>query len=179
MNKPFFKTMVLIGIVAPSFAFGQTAIRLALESGSLSGPFVLTNGYVSQAVQTGVTNGGRLVFNFTLTNGGSYTIEADVEAPDTEANSFYVNLDGEPQEPAMIWDIPPTKGVLKKTVSWRATGTPDQPGVACKVFQLSAGEHQLIICGREANTRLAAISIVPVSTGRPAPPTGLHVITGQ
>ena len=62
----------------------------------------------------------------------------------------------------MIWDIPITSGLTEQTVSWRGNGTHKVNQFAPKVFNLSAGTHQLIVRGREANCQLGQITINPV-----------------
>ena len=72
---------------------------------------------------TGVTNGGQAVFDFSVTNAGSYVVQGLVNAPNTGANSFYVNIDAQPTDPTTIWDIPVTSGFQQRFVSWRGNGT--------------------------------------------------------
>ena len=81
--------------------------------------------------------------------------------PNDGQNSFYVNIDSEPTDPLMIWDIPVCSALTSATVSWRGTGNGDPASsqYSPKSFYLSAGTHQLIILGREANTTLGTISI--------------------
>lgn len=131
----------------------------------LSAPLVLTNDYLYLASdQAEVTNGGNAVFNFTVTNSGNYLIEALVNAPGEDANSFYLNVDAQPEDPDMIWDIDVTSGFEKRTVSWRGNGDTDSDQFVPKKFKLTPGAHNLIIIGREPGTLLKSLSI------RPAPP---------
>ena len=129
--------------------------------------------YISQATTTGLSGSGEAVYCFSVTNAGSYVILAIVNAPSTAANSFYVNIDGQPTDPTMIWDPPVTSGFTNLLVSWRGNGTDTNDEFVPKLFNLSAGAHQLIICGREAGTQLANITI----TTDPPAPTGLHVLS--
>jgi hypothetical protein len=137
---------VLPGLTFPSYA------------GVITAPFTTNGGYVSQSVTTGVTNGGTATYAFTITNGGNYVISANVNAPSTAANSFYVNIDAQPTDPTMIWDIPVTSGFTNQLVSWRGNGTATNNQYVPEVFNLSSGTHQLIIVGREAGTELGQIS---------------------
>ena len=127
-----------------------------------------TNGTLSQSVETGVTNGGQAVYIFNVTNAGNYIVSAMVIAPNEGENSLYVNIDAEPTDPLMIWDIPVCSVLTNATVSWRGNGNGDPASSQYipKVFALSAGTHQLIIVGREANTTLGTITIAAI-----APPT--------
>jgi hypothetical protein len=140
-------------------------------SGVISSPMVVSGGYISQSVDSGVTNGGQAVYTFTLTDQGSYIIEAVVNATDTSHNSFYVNIDGLPQDPLMIWDIIPTTGFEQQRVSWRGTGTDGSDEFVPQIFSLGPGTHQLIIVGRESNAQLQQFSIVPM----PPPPSNLRI----
>ena len=75
----------------------------------------------------------------------------------------------------MIWDIPVCSTLTSRTVSWRGNGNGDPASsqYSPKVFTLSAGTHQLIIRGREANTTLGTISIAA------APPDlQIHIAPG-
>jgi hypothetical protein len=123
---------------------------------------------------TGATNGGRAVYDFTITNAGNYIIQATLNAPSLTENSFYLNIDSEPQDPFMSWDIlPPTSGIEQRVVTWRGNGTADANQIVPKTFSLSAGNHQLIIRGREANTRLYRFSLSKL----PFAPKNLRIIT--
>jgi hypothetical protein len=82
-----------------------------------------------------------------------------VNAVDGGANSFYVNIDAEPQNPYMIWNIPITLGFEQRTISWLGNGTTTDEFVP-KVFNLTPGTHQLIIRGREGDTLLQSITIL-------------------
>jgi hypothetical protein len=77
-----------------------------------------------------------------------------------------VNIDAEPIDPTMIWDISITTNTAVRAVSWRGSGTFDNNEFAPKVFTLTAGPHQLVVRGREANCRLETIAIVPVPVVR-------------
>jgi len=83
---------------------------------------------------------------------------------------LFLNIDAQPTDPTMIWDIPLTTGFTSKTVSWRGNGVVSSTSpsgltaqFAPKVFNLSAGVHRLIIRGRESNTLLGTITIAPTS----------------
>jgi hypothetical protein len=155
-----------ITVAAPPLA----GLTFAADSGAFTAPFVDNNGLLSQSVLTSVTNGGQAVYTFSITNAGNYLVSAMVIAPDTGADSFYVNIDSQPTDPLMIWDIPVCTSLTNSTVSWRGstgTGDPATSQFIPKVFSLSAGTHQLIIVGREANTTLGTISIVATNASLP------------
>ncbi|MEW6301936.1 MAG: right-handed parallel beta-helix repeat-containing protein [Verrucomicrobiota bacterium] len=137
---------------------GSSDPSFASTSGTVTAPFVIGNGVIYQPTHT-IASGGRAAYTFNTANAGSYVVTALVDAPDLSANSFYLNIDAEPVDSAMIWDIPVTSGLEKRTVSWRGSGTHDNNEFVPKVFTLSAGTHQLIVRGREANTQLGAITI--------------------
>jgi hypothetical protein len=171
------KTLVVDGVIALAlFARATLAqeITLNADSAVLSGPFVLTNGCLCQARITSLTNGGRGLFSFNITNAGGYAVQIIVNAQSPQPHSFGVNIDGEPKEPEMIWDIGATSGFEPHIVSWRGNGTAISPQFSQQVFNLSAGAHQLIVRGKDPNTQLQRISILPL----PPAPTGLHVVSG-
>jgi hypothetical protein len=152
------KTPAESGQIAATNKLAQSTQTFPASAATVSAPFVLTNGYISQPELTDVAVGGKAVFNFTLTASGSYLIAAMVNAPDDTANSLYVNVDAQPEDPAMIWDIETTKGFEARTVSWRGNGSDGNDEFTPKLFNLSTGTHQLVIVGREP-TELKSVSI--------------------
>jgi len=151
------------------------------SAGTVTAPFVVSGSSVSQSSQTGVADGGKAVYGFTIAQAGNYMISADVSAPSAEANSFYVNIDSTPTE-QMVWDIPIASGLVTQNVTWRGNGVEDATSpsgfgaeFSPQVFNLSAGTHQLIIVGREAGAALGTITIAPYA--RPNPPQNLRVVT--
>ena len=135
-----------------------------------SGPFSTANGILSQVMDTDLPESGRASYSFYIANPGNYIITTRVSAPSQVTNSFFVNIDAEPTDPTMIWDVlPTTAGVETRTVGWRGNGTPSSPQFQNKVFSLSKGWHTLIIRGREAYTGLVEITIAPTATPTPAP----------
>jgi hypothetical protein len=173
-------TLVASDGVSPSqaqFLVGVLAITSAAfeaESGVIQAPFINSNGSISQPLQTTLATGGRATYTFSVPQAGDYTVIGIVNAPDDASNSFYVNIDAEPQDPTSIWHIPLTTGFESRTVSWQGTGTWDQPALVPKHFNLTPGQHQLIIVGREAGTMLDRLMIIRWLD--PAP--NLRVATG-
>jgi len=147
-----------VTVAAPKPPSGLT---FAADSGTFTAPFVDSNGTLSQPTESSLANGGRAVYNFNIVSAGNYLVSAMVMAPSEGQNSFYVNIDSEPTDPLMIWDIPVCSALSSATVSWRGTGNGDPASsqYSPKSFYLSAGTHQLIILGREVNTTLGKISI--------------------
>ena len=154
------------GLIFPSTT-GVITPPFQVVSNTLFQPaFILRPAYISQPAYTSVADGGQAVYLFVITVAGNYVVNALVNAPGTDNNSFFVNIDARPTDPLMIWDIPVTTGLTIQTVSWRGDGTVSSSSpsgltaqFAPKVFSLSAGLHQLIIRGREANCQLGAIAI--------------------
>ena len=93
-----------------------------------------------------------------------------------EENS--IEFDENPTDPSDIWDIISlTNGFEQRIVSKRGEGTFTSPEFEPAVWELTAGSHTLTIRGRERNTLLKSISIIPVGTpgGRPPiSPDGLR-----
>jgi hypothetical protein len=141
----------------------------------ISYPFTASGGSVSQPVWVDdPATGGKASYRFVITNPGDYVVDVTVDAPDVNRNSFFVNIDGEPAAPMMIWDIAITKGFEKRAASWRGQGTEDKNQFVPRVFTLAAGEHELIVRGREGETRLDRIGLEPFV---PATPTPTHTTT--
>jgi hypothetical protein len=150
-----------IAIVSNAVIPPPTTQTFAATSGAISAPFITSNGAIYQTAYTSVTGGGQAVYTFSIATAGNYTVSALVSAPDDSSNSFWVNIDAQPADPTMIWDVPITSGFASQTVSWRGNGTTTSAQFTPKVFTLAAGTHQLIVRGREANCQLSSFTIAP------------------
>jgi hypothetical protein len=154
---------VVMATGIPTFQLPRDIIVLQADSGTIVSPLVTPNGYIYQAIQTlNTADSGRASYGFTVTNAGDYVIRAVVDAPNTGANSFFLNVDSDPQSPIMIWDIPKTSGFEKRLVGWRGNGTQDANQYIPAVFTLTPGLHQLIVLGRDNNTKLQSIEIIKI-----------------
>lgn len=136
------------------------------EDGVITAPFSVSDGYIYHTTQaTDPLAGGKASYTFNIDTPGEYIIKTIVNAETTSRDSFFVNIDDEPTSPDMIWDIMPlTNGFEERTVSWRGSGTFDNNEFVPKRFTLSAGNHELIIRGRESNTKLDSLRLELYST---------------
>jgi hypothetical protein len=156
----------------------QNAASFEAETGIITGPFVVAGGAVSQSVQTGIADGGRAVYTFTVPEYGNYFIAAYLDAPNDGANSLFVAVDAEPADPFHIWDIPLTSGFESRVLAWRGGGTSEAGEFAPKLFALDAGQHSLVIIGREAGVSMDRFEVYPAGPEAPKPPSGLRVVAG-
>lgn len=151
-----------------------TPLGLSFDStaGVIDPPFTVNNdNTISQTAQTtDPAQGGRAVYNFAVPSTGDYVVAANVSASNEGTNSLFINIDGEPAAPTMIWDITVTTGLEQRTAGWRGTGSDAVDEFEPKIFTLTQGVHQLIIRGREANTAVGHITVMKL----PAPPTNLR-----
>jgi Bacterial Ig domain/Fibronectin type III domain len=136
-------------------------LTFSADSGTLTAPFIALNGVVSQSLLTILTGSGEAIYNFTIAIPGSYVVSASVNAPSEGENSVYINVDGEPTDPLMIWDIPVTSGFTNQIATWRGDGTTTSAQFSPKIFNLTAGTHQLYVRGREADTQLQSFTVAP------------------
>ena len=152
----------------------STNLTFLASAGTITAPFALSGGAVSQTVQTTtVASAGTAVYTFSLATAGNYIIQASINAPNDAANSMFVNIDSTPVDPTMIWDISPlTTNFQSRIVSWRGNGTDTSNQFVPKIFSLSAGTHQVIFAGREANVQLQSFSLLPSMTA----PQNLRVL---
>jgi hypothetical protein len=155
-------------ITADVQASGQAFLASAAI---LTSPLALTNDYIYlTTAQAELPDGGKAVFNFSVTNAGNYLIETLVSAPDESSNSFFVNIDAPPVDPDMIWDIPLTTGFEKRVISWRGNGDSSTDQFTPKSFKIEPGAHTLVIIGREPGTLLKSLTIRPAPPEKPASP---------
>lgn len=194
MNNHFLRALAVGFLSLGSTAVAQPALDLELKSAELTPPFVLTNDCICQSSETQVTNGGRAIFRFKVSEAGDYVVSPKIQRGTQGADAFYVNVDGAPTGPEMLWDVPAESashfGPL--LVNWKGNVSPESP-TPRKVFKLAPGEHQLFFVGRSAGTKLAGVKVlkIPAAPGelrlgqgpaaepqRPAPPTGLRIVGG-
>jgi hypothetical protein len=139
------------------------------ESGDIQSPFEVAGGYIIQRVDVSggedIARSGRATYIFNVDTTGSYVVKALVNARDDSQNSVYVAIDAQPTAPLNIWDVDVTKGFEERTVSWRGSGTYDDSEFDPVIFSLTAGEHTLVLAGREANTRIDRIWLEQVDAG--------------
>ena len=160
------QSTLTVGLEAPPPMV--TGFVFQAAAASITPPFVLTNGIISQSVQTtDPAQGGRAAFNFTIVNAGNYVIQALMNAPGDANNSLFLNVDAEPTAPTMIWDIPITTGFEQRIASWRGTGSDTNNQYIPKLFTLTTGTHQLIFRGRESGVQLQSLIISNVLTAPP------------
>ena len=140
---------------------GQT---LAASAAVLTAPLVLTSDYLclTNDSMADAASGGKAVFSFTITNAGNYVIEALANAPDDNANSFFLNIDTAPTD-EMIWDFDVADGFEKHMANWRGSGDAGNPEFAPKIFKLEPGDHKVILVGREPGTLLKSLTIRPAA----------------
>ena len=156
---PMFSADAVTKAAPPSTNKGAPVTpTLSMVDAVVTAPVVLKDGAISQQSQTEVTGGGKAVFTFMVAQAGNYVIHAVASAPDEDSNSFFLNIDAQPEDPLMIWDMEVTKGFEERIVSWRGNGDSGSDEYAPKIFKLTAGEHKLIIVGREPSF-LKSVSI--------------------
>src|SRR5436190_12387435 len=75
------------GKETPGLTFPASAVAV------IKAPFVLTNDCLYQPdIKTELNeDGGKAIYNFTITNAGDYVIHATVNAPGEDSNSFFLN----------------------------------------------------------------------------------------
>ena len=186
--KQFHSIVLACALAIPAFAQDATTNAVAdstkpaaavhapgqmflASAATVTAPLVFTNDYFHlESDMADVAAGGKAVFHFSITNAGDYQIESVVNAPDDNANSFFVNIDAQPTDPDMVWDIEPTSGFEKRLVNWRGDGDANNGQFVPKTFKLGAGDHTLILVGREPDVRLKSVTIFPAPPEKPATP---------
>jgi hypothetical protein len=164
--------LLLAVTLLPILVSAEEPIVVPADSGVVTLPFVISN-HCCMCRALGAAS-GRALYHFTITNGGTFVLQVLVNAPDGQTNSVSVNIDAEPEPPAMIWEVPKTAGFTNQLVSWRGEPAPNIAPLRRKVFTLAQGDHRLIIRGEAGTVQVARIAVLSL----PPPPTGLHVITG-
>lgn len=135
------------------------------EDGLIESPLQVSSSTVYQTTSDDgtLTNSGKAEYVIDIPEDGNYIVKAVVDAPSTASNSYYINFDSENVSSEQVWDINLTSGLAERQVSWRGTGTVDENQFDPKIFNLTAGEHTLILRGREANTIVDKFTIEKVT----------------
>lgn len=150
----------IAGAVVPPLMKG---LSWEAEDGLIEGKFIVENGAIRQdgwALSDTVESSlrGKASYKFIIPEEGKYLLKLLVKGESLSNNSFLVNIDNNPSSPEMIWDFPVTTGFEERTVSHRGNGNDNENEFTPMVFALSAGEHTLIIFGREADSMIDRIS---------------------
>lgn len=138
--------------------------------GQISAPFTCdVNGYLLQSISTtNALDGGRASYAFSTAVPGDYMVQATVIAQNMASNSFFVDIDAEPIAEDSVWDIPCGLGLQNRYVT--SSDSVQSP----RAWSLKAGVHELIVRGREADTRLQQIRVFTADSSRPAPISNAH-----
>lgn len=152
--------------VTANFAkIDPTTITLnANQASSITDPFINIGGSIFQYKTSSIS--GRAQFDFNLPESGDYSISGLINAPSQGSNSFYINIDDEPDPKVETngWYIPTTGGYDNRFVNWGGEfnyGVRDANGVSVpKFFTLSAGNHKLIVKGREEGTAFRSFDLI-------------------
>jgi hypothetical protein len=137
------------------------ALTFEAEDGLIESPFITEAGYVYQAGDFSVSNGGLARYRVSIPSTGDYQVNITSIAQDGQSNSVWLDWDSDPTDPAMIFDIePPPVAETERTATWRGAGTFDTPQYSPKNWTLSAGEHILYIRGREGPCFINSIEVV-------------------
>jgi hypothetical protein len=167
---------VTVTVTAPAFAY---VWREAESANSITAPLqnladTLASGgrYITVAPnnnsQAAPPAGGRMTFNFSVPTAGMYKVWGRVQAPTNGDDSFWVIMDG--GTPVNWNNIP-----IGAAWHWDDVHNGAATGNPLVTFNLTAGNHTLVIPYREDGTKLDKILItndsafVPTGLGGPPP----------
>lgn len=138
---------------------GIPKVEFEAEDMTLANEFGVAGDCVRQTVTTNtVGQGGSARYTFNITTAGTYRVRATVTSPSGGENSFFINIDANPQG-THIWDTVVSTTPVEELANWRGNGSPTAPQFSPKTFNLDAGEHELVLMGREANTCIDKVTI--------------------
>ena len=148
-----------------------SVIFLKAESGVIKEPMQVVsspNSPVGSYITTTTKYVGTAVYNFNITEPGTYEIVGTVYGTDRLDDSFFVKIDNGVDD---AWDLNPTEDPalfnvwMQDKVTARGTGTTNAPQFDPLAVQLEAGPHTITFRGRELNARLAYFYILKVPSG--------------
>ena len=138
---------------------GITSPFVAVDSNGLENSYVWTPD--GSAPGTSVENAGKATFRFSCSKSAAVTFKAEGSAPNGNADSFYIAVDG---GDAKTWHYPKTNDWHWKTFSSQ--------------YSITEGRHELHVFGREDGIKLRRIGFEK-GTGTccfDKPDTGIHQI---
>jgi hypothetical protein len=133
---------------------------------------------VALSMTNGQTSSKRAVYTFAVTNAGEYAVVAEVRAAGGAGGAVGVNVDAEPVEPEMVWEIRASTNFVSEIVTWRGRGQGNvglATGLTPKYFALGVGRHELVLKGGAGAVELRSLAVVE-RPAAPAAPSGLHVV---
>jgi len=148
---------------SPSPTPSQTVFDIS--EAEIAPPFKIADGMMFQTNRTvdSLDGSGRARLPFTIDTAGTYRIRALVLAVDHNSNSMFYNIDQEPTVENIIWDFQPSSSLQEVVSSMRKNNQRYIENINEKRFDLSAGNHELIIRGRETNLKIQKITIEKIN----------------
>jgi hypothetical protein len=174
-------TYVAEGVVTPQSDFitnelaangASEEIVINLQQGNIEAPFVWANdlgGYLWAPSGTGnnftagANDVGLATYTVNIPTAGSYKFNASVSAPSNSDNSFFFSMDG---GAFTDWHCGVNGGFTNQIVT-RTAGQQDL------TYNLTAGNHTLVIKQREDGTRLQSLSVLESDGGGSVLPPGI------
>lgn len=134
------------------------------DAGLILAPYATNETLVVQATETAsVSDAGRARYRVTVPTDGKWRMTVRIKAEAGDRNSFFVDVDQDPVSPTAVCDVAVTSGIEERKVSWRGTGT-TTPEFPWKEWDLTAGVHEVVVCGRESNCGIYEITLEQVLT---------------
>ncbi|MCR9295598.1 MAG: PQQ-dependent sugar dehydrogenase [bacterium] len=150
-------------------SLAQPGELVEAESGLLFGQFTVGSDATASAGQfittplgIGVSAPGSdfAEYRFDVPQAGQFVLEARVDGPADNANSFFVTVNDQPVK-GILWDVPS---------GWTVDQVADRNGIDPSVFSLAAGVNTVRFYLREGGTRLDSLTLVDLTARDPAKP---------
>lgn len=149
-------------------------------NGYVEAPMATASDYVYLSTTT-LPNGppqGRVTYVFNVPSPGQYYATGIVNWPNVGSNSLYIAVDRDPVDGVDVWGLPPP-GPTTTGFQPLAVTLPDQPNQS-HLWTLTAGNHTLVIMGREQDAELEKLMFYSQSIEPTIPPpSGLHIGKGR
>ncbi len=139
------------------------AQELDIRSARVHPPFAITNGWIYRAADATTTNCGRAEIKFNLKTAGRYCVSVQGKGISGHQQEVFIGIDKEPDRTRLL-EFGLTNGV-SGAVARFTKNTP-------RSFELTRGEHTLIIIGKTADTQFEKFTLIPQSSlgVLPSPP---------
>ncbi|MHC1762928.1 MAG: Calx-beta domain-containing protein [Verrucomicrobiia bacterium] len=173
LGVPSTNTITLLGSGSPPLGIQPRLGPWLAIDGEIAPPFSTNGGYVWQAGQTTIEDGGQAVFRFVAPSTGQYKARTLVRGESDSYNSFFVGMNGVSD----VWHIVElTTGFQERYVGLQGNGSWNAPQFPMAVWELTGGTtNVLTFIGREALTALQEVELELINP--PADPVPVVSVT--
>jgi hypothetical protein len=152
-------------------AGAEQPIVIQASKGKITGPFLVSNGWIIHSTPAGLTQGGRAVYEFTTTEPGTYAVVVVLKGNGATNNVVHVGIDKEEfvSETDGKWQFTAKPLLQTIPVGCRSSEGDRLTRGSPTRFKLEPGKHKLVVQGRTAGVEIQSFTLqrTPEPPGAP------------